>query len=260
MATSFKSNDTNVSEILKTISDGRNQLPDFQRGWVWDDNRIKALIASISNSYPVGALMFLEYGGDTVRFKSRLFTGVDGSKKEVRPDALVLDGQQRLTSIYTSMYCRDAVPTRTDKNQDIDRYYYLDIIECLKDEVDREDAILSIPEDKTVRSDFGRQIDLDLRTREDEFKNHVFPLNIVYDLIACNTWQNDYQAYHQYSPEILQRYAKFSTEVLHVIQTYKVPVITLPRIVCLLCISTLSLFCMFSRFLPASLDFIRRFA
>ena len=61
MATSFKSNDTNVSDILREISDGRNQLPDFQRGWVWDDNRIKSLIASISNSYPVGALMFLEF-------------------------------------------------------------------------------------------------------------------------------------------------------------------------------------------------------
>ena len=34
MATSFKSNDTNISEILKAIFDRRNQLPDFQRGWV----------------------------------------------------------------------------------------------------------------------------------------------------------------------------------------------------------------------------------
>ena len=169
MATSFKSNDTNVSDILRAISDGRNQLPDFQRGWVWDDNRIKALIASISNSYPVGALMFLEYGGDTVRFKCRPFTGTNVN---VKPDMLVLDGQQRLTSIFTSMFCRDAVPTRTDKNQPINRYYYLDIIKCLDDDADREeDAILSIRDDKTIRSDFDRQIDLDLRTKEDEFKS-----------------------------------------------------------------------------------------
>ena len=186
-----------------------------------------ALIASISNSYPVGALMFLEYGGDTVRFKCRPFTGTNSS---VKPDMLVLDGQQRLTSIFTAMFCRDAVPTRTDKNQPISRYYYLDIIKCLDNDADREEeAILSIREDKTVRSDFDRKIDLDLRTQEDEFKNHKFPLNIVYDLIACATWQNEYQAYHNYSPEILQRYAKFSTEVLHIIQTYKVPVITLDK-------------------------------
>ncbi len=62
MGSTFKSNDTEMSEILKGIELGANQLPDFQRGWVWDDERICALIASISNSYPVGALMFLEYG------------------------------------------------------------------------------------------------------------------------------------------------------------------------------------------------------
>jgi len=63
-----------------------------------------------------------------VYFKSRLFTGVSDSKKEMKPDMLVLDGQQRFTSIYTSMFCRDAVPTRTDKNQD---WVYHEVVESL---------------------------------------------------------------------------------------------------------------------------------
>jgi len=37
MANTFKSNDTPIAEILKSIDSGANQLPDFQRGWVWDD-------------------------------------------------------------------------------------------------------------------------------------------------------------------------------------------------------------------------------
>jgi Protein of unknown function DUF262 len=53
---------------------GDTQLPDFQRGWVWDDPHIKSLIASLSLSYPIGAVMFLEAGG--VPFKPRLFEGV----------------------------------------------------------------------------------------------------------------------------------------------------------------------------------------
>ena len=77
MPSSFHSNDISISDILTSISKADVQLPDFQRGWVWDDYRIKALIASISNSYPVGAVMFLEYGGDNIRFKYRPFTGVD---------------------------------------------------------------------------------------------------------------------------------------------------------------------------------------
>lgn len=43
MAATFKSNDTSIADILRQIDSGSVQLPDFQRGWVWDDHRIKAL-------------------------------------------------------------------------------------------------------------------------------------------------------------------------------------------------------------------------
>jgi len=226
VASSFYSNDVSISDILTNISKGDIQLPDFQRGWVWDDYRIRALIASISNSYPVGAVMFLEYGGDNVRFKYRPFTGVD---IKVRPDKLVLDGQQRLTSIYCSMGCTDVVKTITEKKVDINRFYYIDILKSLDSQTDRVDAILSIPEDRMIKSDFGRQIDLDLATREKEFENHMFPLNIVYDHIACSNWQFDYQAYHGYNREISERYAQFNKEILVTVQSYKIPIITLDK-------------------------------
>ena len=227
MGSSFKSNDISIDDILKDINNGVIQLPDFQRGWVWDDYRIKALIASISNSYPVGALMFLEYGGESVRFKYRVFSGL--KDKEQQPDILVLDGQQRLTSIFSSMFFKGAVETKTEKNKEIKRYYYLDIEKCLNSAVDRIDAIISLPEDKMIRSNFGKNIDLDLSSREKEFENHMFPLNIVYDLIECGIWMNQYQEYHSYAPKIMQRYGKFNVEILNPIQTYKVPVITLDK-------------------------------
>ena len=57
---SFSSKDTKLSDILQQIDEGIIQLPDFQRGWVWDDLHLRGLIASLSNSYPIGALMFLD--------------------------------------------------------------------------------------------------------------------------------------------------------------------------------------------------------
>jgi len=63
------------------------QLPDFQRGWVWDDNRIKAIIASVSLGYPVGALMCMETGGEGVRFSPRPFEGVSNPVEKSRPDS-----------------------------------------------------------------------------------------------------------------------------------------------------------------------------
>jgi hypothetical protein len=226
MAGSFRSNDISMSDILKSIFNGEFQLPDFQRGWVWDDHRIKALIASISNSYPVGAVMFLEYGGYNVKFKYRPFTGTEAG---ANPDKLVLDGQQRLTSIYCALFSKKAVETVTEKKADIKRFYYLDIKAALGKDIDRVEAILSIPEDRMVKSEFGRKVTLDLSTREKEFENHMFPLNIVYDLMDCQAWQNKYQKYHNFNPDILQRYANFTVNVLVPIQSYKVPVITLDK-------------------------------
>lgn len=98
------SNNQAIADILKSIDEGKTQLPDFQRGWVWEDQRIRALIASISNGYPIGAAMFLQTGGNNIHFKARLFEGVDKSKADVNPDTLVLDGQQRNTSIYRYLH------------------------------------------------------------------------------------------------------------------------------------------------------------
>jgi len=49
----MKTNDRKITDLMATVHSGKTQLPDFQRGWVWDDNRIKALIASITMVIPL---------------------------------------------------------------------------------------------------------------------------------------------------------------------------------------------------------------
>ena len=143
-----KSHDTSLQEILEDIGKCITQLPDFQRGWVWNDDQICGLIASISNSYPVGAVMFLESGGRDIRFKARTFTNVENTSQT--PQMLVLDGQQRLTSAFCALYSRKPVPTQTTKKEDIKRYYYLDIKKCMEPGVDRKEAVVSVPEDRQI--------------------------------------------------------------------------------------------------------------
>jgi hypothetical protein len=221
-----KSNDTSLQDILKGIGDGTTCLPDFQRGWVWDDERIRGLIASITSSYPIGAVMFLEYGGDGIRFKSRVFTNVPDSDKT--PETLVLDGQQRLTSIYCAMYNKSPVPTQTIKKEDVRQYYYLDIAKCLDPETDRVDGIVSIPADRKVKENFGRAVVMDLSTREGEFEAHLFPLNIVFDPIALEEWKDDYRNFHK-DPEVSNRLRQFTQAVLYPIILYTLPVIQLDK-------------------------------
>lgn len=95
----FDSTKENLSEILKKIVEGKLQLPDFQRGWVWDDAHIKSLLVSIARSFPVGAVMLLETGGD-VKFQVRPIENVELAKKDIEPEELILDGQQRFQCIY----------------------------------------------------------------------------------------------------------------------------------------------------------------
>lgn len=221
-----KSHDTPIQDILKGISNGTTRLPDFQREWVWDNERICSLIASITCSYPVGAVMFLEYGGDGIRFKSRTFTSVPDDSKT--PEMLVLDGQQRLTSVYCAMYSKEPVPTKTIKKEDIQRFYYLDIAKWLDPDADRMDAVVSVPADKKVKDNFGRVIVTDVNTRQSEFENHMFPLNIVFDSIALDEWKDDYRDFHN-DPEISKRLRMFTAEVLNPIILYTLPVIQLDK-------------------------------
>src|SRR5262245_23327211 len=95
----FQTNPVDLHELLDNCHHGSLQLPDFQRSWVWDEDRIKSLIASISRAFPVGALMALETGG-SINFKPRPVEGAPPEARSAVPRELLLDGQQRITSLY----------------------------------------------------------------------------------------------------------------------------------------------------------------
>ena len=110
--------------MLKDIDAGHLQLPDFQRDYIWDDDDVRNLIGSVAKGYPIGALLTLQTGGQ-VDFRPRLIAGVDA--KNVKPVELLLDGQQRMTSLFQTMYSKRPTQTKTSRNTKIQRYYYINI-------------------------------------------------------------------------------------------------------------------------------------
>lgn len=222
-----KSLDTELSELMRDVSSGKAQLPEFQRSWTWDDGRIRGILASLSQGYPMGAIMRLEYGNEEVKFKYRPIEGVKGVTS--KPDYLVLDGQQRLTSMFRTACSKDPVETKTEKGKDIKRFYYLDIKKCLDDNEDRYDAIIPVPDDRRIKTDFDRKIVLDLSTAKLEYEHEMFPINIVFDSSAREDWADGYKEYHNYDKVYMERYKNFRTNVIETITGYKLPVITLGR-------------------------------
>lgn len=223
----MKTNDRALTDLMKAVASGAAQLPDFQRGWVWDDGRIKALILSVIHNFPVGAAMFLEYGNKSIHFKHKPIEGSDASAG-IEPDELILDGQQRLTSLYNALYSKNPVRTKTDKGKEIDRFYYLDIEKAIDPCAD-EDVVISIPSTRQLTSDFGRKVELDLSARQNEFQQKMFPLNIILDSGEEQEWQNEYYAYYNYDPAVIRQFTKLFSKIIMPTQKYAVPVILLDK-------------------------------
>lgn len=223
----MQTNDRQITELMKAVDTGSAQLPDFQRGWVWDDNRIKALIASITNNFPVGAAMFLEYGNADIRFKYRVIEGSPADR--VVPAELILDGQQRITSMYSSLYSPKPVHTKTDKGKEIQRFYYIDIKKALDPSCERVDAIISVPETRKITSNFGRKDVLDVSTPDLEYEKKLFPLNTILDSSKTFMWMQGYMAYHKNDPAIVKEWMDFQGKIIMAVFQYKMPVILLDR-------------------------------
>lgn len=123
--------DTNpraLKELLVEIHNRTAALPDFQRDFVWEPGATQELIVSIANNYPAGSILRVR---DAKRvFAAREFEGappLNGAKHTF----LVLDGQQRLTSLYQAFYGVG------------EHKYYLDLRKLMSG-VDLEEAIFHV--------------------------------------------------------------------------------------------------------------------
>jgi len=172
--------------------------------------------------------MLLQTGGDGVQFQPRPIQGVQISNG-TKPEYLILDGQQRMTSLYLAMSSGQPVPTTTNKGKEIERYYYLDVVKSLDTNEDRLDAVLSVPATKMVTSDFGRKIDLDLTTQEKEFSQCYFPLEVLFDQTAYSAWRRGFQKMFRNDEDKLDMFDNFEAEVVNRFQSYRVPTIELLR-------------------------------
>lgn len=225
----FDSPDVKLGELLDDVRSGKTQLPDFQREWKWDSDRIASLLASVSLGYPVGVLMMLEVGGDGTRFKARPISGVDAAAV-ASPEKLMLDGQQRTTSLFQALKAGRPVDTMDAKGKKLKRWYYVDMQKALDPLFDREEAIVAVPEDRIMRRDFGRVVEADYSSVERECRADMFPLWRALDVGSLMEWQNEYNAHSLAGPiEAAKVFQRFYKEVLDNFVQYTVPVIVLKK-------------------------------
>lgn len=113
MATSlYRDTGYTLSHLVEEIKHGKIALPDIQRPFVWSQAKVRDLFDSLYRGYPVGTLMFWETGAEVGTRQ------VGGGDRERVAKLLIVDGQQRLTSLY-AVLAGEPVLTKAFKTQTI---------------------------------------------------------------------------------------------------------------------------------------------
>lgn len=225
---SFQTPQYSLNELLNKAQTGALQLPDFQRPYRWNDERIRSLLVTILRGHPMGVLMTLRTGGAEVRFKPRT---VEGSPAvDVDPELLLLDGQQRTTSMFQALTGDGVVDTEDDRHKKMSRKYFVDIRRAMGSPRDQDAAVVSLPGNGIVLTDFGRRVELDVSTEDGQIGHGLMPISTLFDRNAAMPWlfayMNSVDAPEE-KAERMQVVQDFTTKVLTPVSNYAVPAIEL---------------------------------
>jgi len=213
-----------LPDLLLRIHQGKVQLPDLQRDFCWSDNLVIQLLASVSQGWPIGSLLLLEISATgSSTFQPRPVEGAE-HLTSTSPTHLILDGQQRATTLYQALYSGHPVQIQSPhRKRTTPRWYYIDLRQALDPSLDRATAFLSLNGDRTRRS-FGHREPIDCRTPEQEYEQGLFPLAQVFHF---SQWRQQYCQYWQYDPTHLTLIEQFEQRVVKRFEHYQLPLIQL---------------------------------
>lgn len=231
-----------IAEVMQDISTNKYVLPSIQREYVWDTDQIETLFDSLMQDYPIGTFLFWEID------KSRLLdydfyeflrnyhekTGTHNKKVDLKGSdgvTAVLDGQQRLTSIYIglkgSYAYRLKYKQKKNDNAYPTRYLYLNLLEDAKDESNKYDfRFLTDDEYKGMPEGYWYKVgDILTMTQPGETSQYVLD-NIAFagtytkdqTMHANNTLQKLYNVVH--TDKTLSYYKEKATELDKVLNIF----------------------------------------
>ena len=125
--------------LIEKAFDGEVMLPDFQRNFVWARNDIEELIKSLIENMFIGTFLIQRVDPNNLPFNVIAIEGSEilNHKFLKKPEILILDGQQRLTSLFYALYSPD-IPLKNTANP---YTFFLNLEELSNDNI--EDSVFS---------------------------------------------------------------------------------------------------------------------
>ena len=113
----FSNTTLTVNQLIEKIDTGELGLPELQRPFIWKDTKVRDLFDSMMRGYPIGYLMLWEC--PTLEKKKTI--GIDVHSYE-SPRQVIIDGQQRLTSLYAVMKGKAVINSKYDEKSIVISY------------------------------------------------------------------------------------------------------------------------------------------
>jgi hypothetical protein len=176
-----------VGELLRDATTGVLQLPDFQRQYKWDDDRITELLLTVVRGHPLGVLMLLEAGGEAVRFKPTPLAGVDPTTAGAAR-FLLLDGQQRVTSLVRSLTRDGVVETVDGRGRPVTRRYYIDVAAAADPDGDPRALVVAVPGDGVVRAAHAQRPAYEVATLDGQVAAGLMPVTALFSAEGAGPW------------------------------------------------------------------------
>lgn len=172
---------------------------------------------TVVQGHPLGVVMLLKTGSDQVRFKPKPIEGA-GVVAGTEPQMLLLDGQQRLTSLTQTLTGNGIVSTMDSRGKKLQRKYYIELALALEGEERIDESVRSLPADGVVRTNFGKDVELDVSSPEKEREHGYFPVSLLFSSEAFS-WLFEL-------PDS-ERAKAFNARVIQPAGTYNIPTIEL---------------------------------
>ena len=207
----------NLIDLVQKARKGTLVLPQFQRNFVWTRDDVTGLLVSILEGHFVGSFLLLRTDLDSVAFAMRAIEGVPVGQDQLKPDWMVLDGQQRLTSLHYVFSAPD-IPLRGTKYP---YRFFLDLTKLTTGNL--EDAISSERADRVG----------DMLDTERQYETLVIPFTAIED---WDKWLNGYERWlvahdrDAYFDVYFDKHKPVWGEILGRIRSFDVPTIEIPKV------------------------------
>lgn len=213
-----------LTDLFSRIDRGDLQLPDFQRDYSWDVDQIRSLIVTVLRGYPAGCLMALDTRNVPMRFRARPLHGAP--KTDEQPGLLLLDGQQRLTTLYTAMRGDGTVRSVDFRNKRVTRRFFVNLRRAVEKDVMPDDAVFNVDGEGHVKSHFAPAIPEGLTDKEAVLKAGVVPVSM---LLSGRATDLLFDLAKDADDELRESIKVFYTKIVRPLAAYQLPMIRVGR-------------------------------